>query len=229
MPDPASPLAGATIVFDLDGTLIETAPDLVGTLNVLLEREGLAPLPLAQARNMIGQGAKALIARGFAAAQAPLPEPKLAALFEDFITHYLAHIADESRPFPGLIGALDALEGDGAQFAICTNKRTDLSIALMDTLGLSQRFRANVGGDGAAAQKPDPRHLLTTIERAGGDPGRAVMVGDSASDAGAARAADVPLVLVSFGYTDTPARELGADILIDHFDQLPDACRRLLG
>jgi phosphoglycolate phosphatase len=225
----STPLAGATIVFDLDGTLIETAPDLVGTLNVLLEREGIAPLPLAQARTLIGQGARALIARGFASAGAPLDEPRLSTLFDAFIAHYLAHIADESLPFPGLLPALDVLEAEGARLAICTNKRTDLSVALMEALGLSHRFAAIVGGDAVPAQKPAAGHLLATIERSGGDAARSVMIGDSASDAGAARAAGVPLVLVSFGYTDIPAGDLGADVLIDHFDELPAACRKLLG
>jgi phosphoglycolate phosphatase len=220
--------AGATIVFDLDGTLIETAPDLVATLNVLLATEGIAPLPLAQARNMIGQGAKALIARGFAAAGAPLAEPKLSVLFDDFIAHYLAHIADESRPFPGLLAAMDTLEAAGARLAVCTNKRTDLSVALLDALDLSPRFAAIVGGDAVPAQKPDAGHLIATIARAGGDVRRAVMIGDSVSDAKAARGAGVPLVLVSFGYTDVPARDLGADVLIDHFDELPGACAKLL-
>ena len=223
-----SPFAGATIVFDLDGTLIETAPDLVGTLNVLLTREGIAPLPLAQARDMIGQGAKALIARGFAAAGAPLSDSDLARLFDDFIVHYLAHIADESRPFPGLLTALDALAAEGAILSVCTNKRTDLSLALLDALGMTHRFAAVVGGEAVAAQKPAADHLIAAVERAGGDLSRAVMIGDSASDAGAARAAGVPLVLVSFGYTDIPAADLGADVLIDHFDDLIDACRRLL-
>jgi phosphoglycolate phosphatase len=227
LPD-TSALAGATIVFDLDGTLIETAPDLVGTLNVLLGREGVAPLPLGEARSMIGQGARALIARGFAAAGAALDEAKLSRLFDDFIEHYLAHIADLSRPFPGLLPALDVLQNEGARLAVCTNKRTDLSVALLDALGLSRRFAAIVGGDAVAAQKPDPGHLVAAIERAGGDRGRAVMVGDSISDARAARAAGAPLVLVSFGYTDTPARDLGPDILIDHFDELAAACARLL-
>jgi phosphoglycolate phosphatase len=225
----AGPLAGATIVFDLDGTLIETAPDLVGTLNVLLAREGIAALPLEQARMMIGQGARALISRGFAAVGAPLGPARLDALFDAFIVHYSAHIADESRPFPGLLAAMDALDAAGATLAVCTNKRTDLSVKLLDALKMSHRFAAVVGGDAAPAQKPDPRHLLTTIARAGGDPTRAVMIGDSISDARAARGARVPLVLVSFGYTDTPAAELGPDILIDHFDELVGACARLLG
>jgi phosphoglycolate phosphatase len=224
-----SVLADATIVFDLDGTLVETAPDLMGTLNVLLEREGHAPLPLADAHGLIGAGAKALLARGFESAGAPLEEPRLSELFEDFITHYLAHIADESRPFDGVLEAMDVLAAHGARLAVCTNKRTDLSVALLDALGLSPRFAAIIGADSAPAPKPDPRHLLTTIERAGGRADRAVMVGDSASDARAARNAGVPLVLVSFGYTDVPAAELDPDRLIDHFDELPDACRQLLG
>ena len=225
----AGPLAGATIVFDLDGTLIETAPDLVGTLNVLLAREGIAALPVDKARTMIGQGARALISRGFAEAGAPLGEVKLSALFDDFIAHYRAHIADHSRPFPGLLEAMDAIDAAGATMAVCTNKPTDLSIALLDALDMSHRFAAIVGPDAAPAQKPDARHLLTTIARAGGDPARAVMVGDSVSDARAARGAGTPLVLVSFGYTETPAAELGPDILIDHFDELFSACERLLG
>jgi phosphoglycolate phosphatase len=221
-------LAGATIVFDLDGTLVETAPDLMGTLNVLLEREGMAPLPLESARSLIGAGAKALLARGFAAAGEPLEEPRLSRLFDDFIAHYLAHIADESRPFDGVVAAMDALEAKGAILAICTNKRTDLSVALIEALGLGHRFAAIVGGDAAPAQKPDARHLLTTIERAGGRKDFAVMIGDSASDAHAARNAGVPLILVSFGYTDVPAADLGPDILIDRFADLPAACERLL-
>ncbi|HSZ53665.1 MAG TPA: HAD-IA family hydrolase [Caulobacteraceae bacterium] len=224
-----APLADATIVFDLDGTLVETAPDLMGTLNVLLAREGIAPLSVTEARSLIGQGAKALLARGFAAGGRPLAEPQLSRLFDDFIDHYLAHIADESRPFDGVIAALDRLQSDGARLAICTNKRTDLSIALMSALGLAERFVAIVGADTAPAPKPDARHLTTAIERAGGRADRAVMVGDSASDARAARNAGVPLVLVSFGYTDVPAADLQPDVLIDHFDALPDACARLLG
>lgn len=224
-----APLADATIVFDLDGTLVETAPDLMGTLNVLLAREGIAPLPMEDGRTLIGQGAKALLARGFAAAGRPLEEPLLSRLFDDFLDHYRAHIADGSRLFDGVIAALDSLQSEGARLAICTNKPTDLSIALMGAFGLADRFSAIVGPDAAPARKPDPRHLTTAIERAGGRADRAVMVGDSASDAHAARNADVPLILVSFGYTDVPAADLLPDVLIDHFDALPDACARLLG
>ncbi len=223
-----SDLAGATVVFDLDGTLVDTAPDLVGTLNALLDQEGLPPLALKAARPMIGQGARAMLAKGFAAGGAPLVEARMGQLFERFIAHYLARIAQASRPFPGAVAALDALTAAGARLAVCTNKRTDLSVALLRALGLAERFAAIVGADAAPAAKPDPRHLIAAIERAGGRRERAVMVGDSASDAGAARAAGVPLVLVSFGYTDIPAGELGPDVLIDHFEDLPGACARLL-
>jgi len=221
-------LAGAVVVFDLDGTLIDTAPDLVGTLNVLLAEEALPALTMAEARPMIGQGARAMLAKGLAAAGAPLGETRMAALFERFIAHYRAHIADASRPFPGVVAALDTLTVAGVRLAVCTNKRTDLSLALLEALGLASRFAAIVGPDAAGAAKPDPRHLAAAIERAGGRRDFAVMVGDSASDAGAARAAGVPLVLVSFGYTEVPARELSPDALIDHFDELAGACARLL-
>jgi phosphoglycolate phosphatase len=222
-------LDGAVIAFDLDGTLVDTAPDLIATLNVLLQDDGLAPLPLAEARPFIGRGAAWLIERGFLAAGAPQTEARLQALLERFTAHYLAHIADESRPFPGCVEALDALKGAGARLAVCTNKRTHLSRALLDALGLTSRFDAIVGPDLAQAAKPDPRHLTATVALAGGEIGRTVMVGDAATDAGAARAAGAGLILVSFGYTEIPAAELAPDILIHHFDDLPAACQRLLG
>ena len=221
-------LAAATVVLDLDGTLVDTAADLVATLNVLLGEEGVAPLALAEARPMIGQGARALLVKGFAAGGAPIVEERLTALFNRFIDHYRAHIADHSRPFPGAMAALDALAGAGARLAVCTNKRTDLSVALLRALGLADRFAAIVGPDAAPAAKPDPRHLIAAVERAGGRPDLAVMVGDSAADAGAARAAAIPLVLVTFGYTEIAAQDLKPDCLIDHFDELPLACARLL-
>jgi phosphoglycolate phosphatase len=226
--DTSASLAGAVIAFDLDGTLVDTAPDLVGTLNVILSEEGLRPLALAHARDLIGHGARRLLERGFQAAGEPLADERMPALFDRFIARYLAHIADESRPFPGVVEALEALRAGGARLAVCTNKPTRLSNALLDALGLGRLFEAVVGPDSAPAGKPDPRHLEAAIAAAGGSSDHAVMVGDAATDAGAARAARVPLILVSFGYTETPVHELEPDILIDHFDQLPDAVRRLL-
>lgn len=222
-------LSGATIAFDLDGTLVETAPDLIGTLNRLLAQEGLASLPLAEARPFIGRGARWMIERGFAAAGAPLPEARVPDLFDRFIEDYAAHIADESRPFPGLIAALETLKGAGAKLAVCTNKRTSLSTALLDALDMTRLFDAVVGADLAPAMKPDPRHLELAVSSAGGAMDRAILVGDAAPDAGAARAAKAGLILVSFGYTETPAAELHPDELIDHYDQLIPAILRCLG
>lgn len=222
-------LAGATVAFDLDGTLVDTAPDLVGTLNWLLRAEGIAPLPLAQARPLIGHGARRLIERGFAAAGAPLEAERLAELFDRFIARYVEHIADESRPFPGCVAALEALAGAGATLAVCTNKPTELSITLLRALDMERLFAAIVGPEAAAAPKPDPRHLEAAVAAAGGSMGRALMVGDAATDAGAARAAKAGLILVSFGYTEIPAHELEPDILIHRYEDLPGACARLLG
>ena len=223
----ARPLDGWVVAFDLDGTLVDTAPDLIGTLNVLLEAEGHEPFALEDARPFIGRGAKWMIGRGFAAAGAPRTPTQIDVLFERFLTVYLGRIAQESRPFPGLESALDALAADGARLSVCTNKLTHLSVALMEALGLAHRFAGITGADAAPAPKPDPRHLIAAAEQAGGVIERTIMVGDAGTDAGAAKAAGAPLILVSFGYTETPVTELGADILIDHFDALPAACRRL--
>ncbi len=207
---------------------MNTAPDLMGALNVLLTDEGLPPLPLKAASSLVGKGAKIMIERGFAAAGEPLDPDRATALFERYIALYRARIADESAPFDGVIQALDDLEAQGAILAVCTNKRTDLTLALLDALDLTKRFAAIVGADMAPKAKPDASHLLMTIAKAGGDPKRALMVGDSINDVLAARNAGVPIVLVSFGYTDIPLEELDRDILIDRFDQLPEATLALI-
>jgi phosphoglycolate phosphatase len=222
-------LAGAVVAFDLDGTLVDTAPDLIASLNAVLAERGLAPLPLSAARVMVGRGARALIEQGFSAAGEPLDEAETPGLLARFIEIYLGRIADESRPFEGVEAALDALAAAGASLCVCTNKPTNLALALLDALGLLSRFAAVVGPDCAPAPKPDPRHLLTAIEAAGGRPDRAILVGDSAVDVGAARAAGVPIVLVPFGYTEIPAAELGGDQVIEGFDALPALALRLLG
>lgn len=223
-----SALAGATVAFDLDGTLVDSAPDLIGTLNVLLAQEGIAPLPLDEARPFIGQGARSLIKRGFEA-QGASPGDQLEPLFARFIDHYTAHIADDSRPFEGVPETLALLKGAGAKLCVCTNKLTGLSVQVLDALRLSAFFDAVIGADAAPAAKPDARHLIAAVEAVGGDIARTVMVGDAATDAGAARAAKAGLVLVSFGYTDIPVEELAPDELIHRFADLPDAILRILG
>jgi phosphoglycolate phosphatase len=222
-------LNGATIAFDLDGTLVDSAPDLVATLNILLAQEGIAPLPYEEARSFIGHGARRLLERGFAAQGQAVTAPAMEALFARFIDHYGAHSADLTRPYPGVVESLGRLKDAGARLCVCTNKLTGLSTPILDALDLTRFFDAVIGADAAPAPKPDPRHLICAVEAAGGRIDRAVMVGDASTDAGAARAAGVPLVLVSFGYTDIPVADLEPDILIDHFDELADACSRLLG
>jgi phosphoglycolate phosphatase len=166
-----------TIVFDLDGTLVDTAPDLVATLNAVFAREGFAPVAYESARNMVGRGARAMIERGLAAQRRHLPAGEIERLFRDFIAHYGAHIADHSRPFAGVETALDELAARGCRLAVCTNKLEHLSVQLLDALGLVGRFATICGQDTFAMQKPDPEMLRRTIERAGGHADMAVMVG----------------------------------------------------
>lgn len=215
-------------VFDLDGTLAETSGDLVGTLNTILAREGLQPLPLAEARDLIGAGAKALLQRGFSAAGASLTPARLNSLFDDFLAHYGEHLAEKTYLYPGVVAALDTLEERGFLLAICTNKVERHAVALLQSLGIGERFATICGRETFAWAKPDPRHITLTIERAKGDPARAVMVGDSLNDVDAARAAGIPVVGVTFGYTDIPMGELKPDRVIDHFSALPRAVSELL-
>lgn len=215
------------LVLDLDGTLVETAPDLIATLNMILVREGLTAIPVEQAPEMIGQGAKIMLERGFQANRQPIEGARLETLFADFIDHYSAHIADESRPFPGAVAALDRFKNAGWRLAVCTNKLEGLTRKLLDVLDLSHRFAAICGPDTFNVRKPDPEHLFKTIAAAGGVAANAVMVGDSPSDINAAKAAAVPVVAVDFGYTDTPVDQLDPDRIISHFDQLWDAVSEL--
>jgi phosphoglycolate phosphatase len=216
------------IVFDLDGTLADTAPDLMSTLNLLLEREGLPTLPTEQAASLIGAGARALIARGFEAAGLELTPHRHEELFQDFILHYGENLCVETRLFPGVVEALDALAGEGYLMAVCTNKFAGQSVRLLEELGVAERFAAICGRDSFPWFKPDPRHLTMTIEQARGDRSRAVMIGDSLTDIATARAAEIPVVAVPFGYTDRPVHELGPDRVIEHFDELREAVRALL-
>ncbi|HJV43563.1 phosphoglycolate phosphatase [Caulobacter sp.] len=221
-------LSGATIAFDLDGTLVDTAPDLVGALNTILAEEALPPLPFDEVRLMVGRGARALLERGFAAAGSPLNAEHAPPLVERFIAHYLTRIAQDSAPFPGVVEVLTDLKAAGARLVVCTNKLTNLSDALLEAVDLLSFFDAVVGADLAPAAKPDGRHVAAAIAAVGGDPARAVMVGDSVNDALGARNAGVPSVLVSFGYTEDPVETLGADAVIHSFLDVPEACIALL-
>jgi phosphoglycolate phosphatase len=218
----------ATIVFDLDGTLVDTAPDLIATLNALFARKGLRPVPYAQARNMIGGGARRMIEHGLGEENVVAGAGEVDRLLGQFIAHYAERIADLSRPFPGLEGALDRLAAAGCNFAICTNKLEWLSVRLIARLGLTARFSAICGQDTFGVQKPHPEILRRTVARAGGCLTRAVMVGDSGNDIDTARGAGIPVVAVDFGYTQIPVAELAPDRVISRFADLPDAVGELI-
>lgn len=220
----ASPL----IVFDLDGTLVDTAPDLVGALNFVLQREGLPLVPVASARAMIGAGARKLIERGLELDGRVMSVADIDRLTSDFIAYYKDHIADASRPFDGLHAALDQLEGQGFKFAVCTNKLEGLSKLLLAKLEMTSRFVAICGADTFGVAKPDPTILRQTIAQAGGDISRSIMVGDSGPDVGVARRAGIPVVGVEFGYTEIPIADLKPDVVIGHMRQLPGAVETLL-
>ncbi|VTZ48989.1 Phosphoglycolate phosphatase [Methylocella tundrae] len=215
------------LVFDLDGTLADTAVDLVSTLNALLTREGLAAIPFQDARSMVGAGAKALLQRGLKANGVEVDEIKLDQLFSDYLLHYEEHIADDSVLYPGVTAALDRFEEAGWSFAVCTNKIEGPSVLLLTALGVAERFKAICGKDTFAVSKPDGGALLHTIAKAGGDPRRAIMVGDSKTDIETARNAEVPVVAVNFGYTDLPVETFKPDRVIAHFDELWEAVEEL--
>jgi phosphoglycolate phosphatase len=221
-------LDGATIAFDLDGTLVDTAPDLIAVLNVMLEEAGHPAVPFASARELIGGGAKVLLEHGFERAGAEFPHAQGRELVERFVELYRVRMDRESRPFPGVAAALDRLTDAGARLVVATNKRTDLSVDLLGRLSLVDRFAFVAGPQSVSRRKPDPAHLIQAVEFGGGDPTRMLMVGDSINDVLPAKAAGCPVVAVSFGYTEIPVRELGADAVIDRYDELFAVIERLL-
>lgn len=216
------------VIFDLDGTLAETAPNIMATLNVILQQEGLAALPIERARELVGAGARALIERGFKASGRPLDEPRLEELFEEFLLIYAQDVASTSHLYEGVIDAMDALSGAGYALAVCTNKPILHTRLILDHFGIAGRFAAVAGRDSFPFHKPDPRHLTMTIEAAKADPARAVMIGDSRTDIATARAAGIPCICVPFGYTDVPIETLEPDLVIQHFDALPEAVSQIL-
>ena len=227
-----TPMTAPILVLDLDGTLADTAADLIGTLNVILIREGHEPLPVESARELVGAGAKVMLERGFKASAASLTPQRVQQLFEEFLDIYEERIAEETTLYPGVLDALDRFQNAGWKLAVCTNKIERPSVKLLEALGVADRFAAICGQntftiDGAPVCKPDGRALLMTIERAGANAREAIMVGDSATDIKTAQNAGVPVVAVDFGYTDIPVRDLGPDRVISHFDALWEAAQSL--
>ena len=213
----------STLVFDLDGTLADTAPDIIATLNAVLASLGHPPLPNHHAIQLVSTGARALLAAGLKAAHVPFDDGKLDRLFVQFLAHYEEHIADNTQLYPGVIAALDRLSDDGFTFAVCTNKMERHSNLLLEKLGIKSRFSAICGRDTFPFFKPDPRHLTMTIDQAGGHQQKAIMVGDSITDIDTARNANLPVIAVNFGYSETELSALNPDALIEHYDHLYDA------
>ena len=222
---PNSPLA---IVFDLDGTLVDTAPDLLGALNAVLTVEGHDPVVPSDLRHIVGHGAKAMFEHALLRTGAPVAPERMKTLTEQFLAYYRVNIARGSRPFPGVPETLKLFAGRGAGLGVCTNKPQDLTELLLDALDLTQHFPAIIGGGRTPYSKPDPRHLLETVAALNGRRERAVLVGDSPVDVAAARAADIPVIAMSYGYTPVPVHELGADAVVDDFTKLPDVIARLI-
>lgn len=216
-----------TLVFDLDGTLVETAPDLVQTLNIILAQEGCAPLSYEDARKLIGFGARALLQRGFEAQERVIEPDHMDALFARFIRHYEAHIADRSLVFPYVRESLELMRDQGYTLAVCTNKLEYLARRLLEEMQIDNYFSAICGSDSFAFKKPDPRCLLATIAQAGGMGSHAVMVGDSITDSQTAQAANIPVLLVDFGYSDVPIAQLGADAVMSCWSDLPEKIKKL--
>jgi len=218
-PRPARAIPGP-VVFDLDGTLVDSAPDLATALNRVLAENDLPGMAEAAVRPMIGEGAARLIERGFEAAGRPLAGGLTDELRRDFLDHYADCLTDRTLPFPGVVQALEQLAAEGLRMAVCTNKPAAMSETILERLGLARYFDALLGGDSLPVRKPDPAPLLAAIAGTGAGAARAVLIGDSDTDVATARAAGVGVVAVSFGYTRVPARDLGADAVIDHFDEL---------
>jgi len=208
------------IVFDLDGTLIDTAPDLLDSLNHALVSGGVPPVDPILHRAHVGFGGRVMIERAYLAQQRLLPDEDLQKLLATFLEHYTAQIPGKSGPFPGVLQAMANFRDAGYLMAICTNKPEHLAVSLMRGLALDTEFAAICGADTFDFRKPDPRHLFETIAKAGGDPDRALMIGDSRTDIDTAKAAGIPVVAVDFGYTDRHVREFEPTHIISHFDEL---------
>ncbi|MDH3661903.1 MAG: phosphoglycolate phosphatase [Alphaproteobacteria bacterium] len=215
------------VVFDLDGTLVDTAPDILSYLNEMLAELGRPGLDLERARPMIGDGVRRLLIRGLEASGGVPDGLDIDRLFDRYLERYSAEPARSSRPYPGMVDSLSALTGAGLRLGVCTNKPQLPTDRLLNALDLDRHFGAVLGGDALPTKKPDPAHLLAVLERLNVDPVRAALIGDSVTDLKTARAAGTRCMLVSFGYTAVPARDLGADVVIDAAQHLIPALASL--
>lgn len=218
MPSPA-------LIFDLDGTLVDTAPDLLGATNAVMRSQGLPLIPPSTLRHMVGFGARSLIEQAMEAVNRPVTPDQLPPLLDVFMAHYRAHIADESVLFPGVTETLRTLKDGGARLAVLTNKPQDMADLLLPKIGIAHFFSEIYGAGRMSYVKPDARIFHDVVRDVGGAEGGAVMIGDSITDLQTARAAQVPCILLSYGYTPIPAKDLGADLVLEDFADLPKALR----
>ncbi len=214
------------LIFDLDGTLVDTAPDLLGALNAILIREGRRPVDHADLRHLVGYGARTMLSEAFKMTGDAMDDARLPSLIDEYIDHYRRHVAVASRPFPGVDETLAALKARGFKLGVLTNKPQELTDLLLPALDLDRYFDAIHGAGRYSYNKPDARVLHHVAEELGGGP--ALMIGDSITDVQTARAAKVKVILVSFGYTPEPAHTLGADAVVDHFTDIPAVAAELL-
>jgi phosphoglycolate phosphatase len=213
------------LLFDLDGTLIDSVPDLTNALNEVLHGRGYAPLAPEEVKPMVGDGVPTLVARAFAARGGSAEEA--AQLLPRYIAFYEANATRLTRPYPGVVETLGELRRRGYRTAICTNKLQQATVRVLRGLGLDELFDAIAGGDRYTVRKPDAGHLLELIRETGGEPERTAMIGDSENDAAAGHAAAVPVLLMRYGYARAAPESLGADAVVDNFPELPQALERL--
>ncbi|MBA4782065.1 MAG: HAD-IA family hydrolase [Rhizobiales bacterium] len=218
---------GRIVVFDLDGTLVDSAGDLISTLNKVIAREGLQPIGREFVGHLVGQGALRMLDKAYQYHGMTLDEATRNRLLGEFLRVYEDHIADETRAFDGVVDVLDNLRTDGWTLAVCTNKYEGLSRKLLGALKLDHYFAAICGSDTFSVRKPDPDHLFGTIDKAGSDRRRAIMVGDSATDINTAKAAAIPVIGVTFGYSDVLIHELEPDHIVSHYREMMGIIRKI--
>ena len=220
--------AHRAIVFDLDGTLIDTAPDLLAAVNAVMAAEGRQGLELGKLRHLVGHGARVMLDHALLNTGPAVPPERLAGLIDDFLNHYRGNIAAASRPFPGVEETLELLAGRDGAMGICSNKPHDMTELLLNEMGLAHFFSSVHGAGRTAKNKPDAMHLNAVIDELGAHRDAVVMVGDSATDVAVARAVGVPVIVMSYGYTPTPAHELGADVVTGNFRDVPHLAETLM-
>lgn len=229
-PSHSDAMPSPLVIFDLDGTLLDTAPDLMISLNHTIGSIGLDPVHRDDMTFLVGRGARAMIGKALELRNSVVDDAEFERLFDCFLDHYGAFMPGGSKLYPGAADALDRLEAAGISMAVCTNKTESLAVKLLDLTGLMPRLAAVTGGDTFAVKKPDPEHLLRTIDMASGNSSSSLMIGDSVADIAAARNAGIPSIAVPFGYSDIAVEELGPDLVMSHYDQLTaELVNKMLG